>query len=54
MGKPEYDSKDLVTIIQQTKPDVIIGAVGVAPNSFTKEVIEAMLAVQVHVGVTRM
>jgi malate dehydrogenase (oxaloacetate-decarboxylating)(NADP+) len=46
VGKPEYDSKDLVAIIQHFKPDVLIGAVGVAPGCFTQAVIEAMVAVQ--------
>ncbi len=46
VGEPAYDSRDLVTIIQNFKPDVLIGAVGVVPNCFTKAVIEAMVAVQ--------
>jgi malate dehydrogenase (oxaloacetate-decarboxylating)(NADP+) len=46
VGEPTYDSKDLVAIIEHTKPDALIGAVGVAPGSFTKEVVEAMVRVQ--------
>lgn len=44
-GQPTFP-QDLVSIIQNVKPDIIIGAVGVAPNCFTKAVVEAMLAVQ--------
>jgi len=44
-GQPSYP-QDLVSIIKHTKPDAMIGAVGVAPNCFTKEVVEAMLEVQ--------
>jgi malate dehydrogenase (oxaloacetate-decarboxylating)(NADP+) len=47
VGKPEgYDPKDLVAIIEHFKPNVLIGAVGVAPNCFSKAVIEAMVKVQ--------
>merc|ERR1712159_261562 len=46
IGKPDWNSTDLISIIQHTKPDVLIGAVGRAPKCFTKEVVEAMLAVQ--------
>mmetsp|Transcript_141497 Transcript_141497/g.439848 ORF Transcript_141497/g.439848 Transcript_141497/m.439848 type:complete len:338 (-) Transcript_141497:131-1144(-) len=43
VGEPAYDSKDLVTLIGQVKPSCIVGAVGVAPNCFTKAVVEAMV-----------
>lgn len=46
IGRPEYDSTDLVAVVDNTKPDVLIGAVGVAPGCFTREVIEAMVRVQ--------
>lgn len=46
VGKPMYDSKDLVNIIEHARPDVLVGAVGVSPGCFTKEVIEAMVRVQ--------
>jgi len=46
VGKPSWDTTALVSIIQNFQPDVLIGAVGVAPNCFTKAVIEAMVAVQ--------
>jgi len=48
IGQPDFPcgAGDLVCIIKNLKPDVIIGATGVAPGSFTKEVIEAMLEVQ--------
>jgi len=45
VGQPSFP-QDLVSIIQNVKPDIIIGAVGVAPGCFDKAVIEAMLAVQ--------
>jgi len=45
VGKPSYP-QDLVSIIKNVKPDILIGAVGVVPNCFTKEVVDAMLAVQ--------
>jgi len=45
VGKPDYP-QDLVSIVKNLKPDVLIGAVGVAPNCFSKEVVEAMLEVQ--------
>jgi len=45
VGQPSY-GQDLVEIIRNIKPDVLIGAVGVSPNCFTKEVIQEMLGVQ--------
>ena len=45
VGKPPVGT-DLVEIIKFFKPDAIIGAVGRAPNCFTKEVIEALVEVQ--------
>jgi len=45
IGKPSYP-QDLASIIKNVKPDLLIGAVGVAPGCFTKEVVEAMVAVQ--------
>jgi malate dehydrogenase (oxaloacetate-decarboxylating)(NADP+) len=44
-GKPSCGT-DLVSIINYLKPDALIGAVGVSPGCFTKDVIDAMLAVQ--------
>lgn len=46
VGKPSYKSDDLVAIVENVKPDVIIGAVGRDPGCFTKQVIEAMCKVQ--------
>ena len=46
MGKPDVSS-DLKAIIDYFKPDVLVGAVGRGPNCFTKEVVQAMAAVQV-------
>jgi len=45
VGKPSYP-QDLVSIVRHVKPDILIGAVGVAPGCFDKEVITAMLEVQ--------
>jgi len=45
LGKPDCGS-ELVDIIKYFKPDALIGAVGVAPNCFTREVVEEMCAVQ--------
>lgn len=50
IGQPAYDSKDLVTIIQNFQPDVIVGAVGVSPGCFTQKVVEAMCNVQSSKG----
>jgi len=47
IGEPTgYDHTNLISIIQHHKPDVLIGAVGRAPNCFNKAVVEAMLQVQ--------
>uniref|UniRef100_A0A7S0JDS5 Malic enzyme n=1 Tax=Calcidiscus leptoporus TaxID=127549 RepID=A0A7S0JDS5_9EUKA len=46
VGEPMFDSKDLVEVIKQIKPDCIIGAVGRAPNCFNKAVVEEMCKVQ--------
>ncbi|CAJ1355194.1 unnamed protein product [Effrenium voratum] len=46
-GEPQgYDRTDLVSIIKHHQPDILIGAVGRAPNCFTKQVVEAMMSVQ--------
>uniref|UniRef100_A0A7S2DWM2 Malic enzyme n=1 Tax=Haptolina brevifila TaxID=156173 RepID=A0A7S2DWM2_9EUKA len=42
VGKPDYDSTNLVTCIEKLNPTCIIGAVGRAPGCFTKEVIAAL------------
>merc|ERR1719262_186306 len=43
VGKPDFDGKNLVTAVEKLKPTSLVGAVGVAPGCFTKEVVEAML-----------
>mmetsp|Transcript_25454 Transcript_25454/g.64711 ORF Transcript_25454/g.64711 Transcript_25454/m.64711 type:complete len:523 (+) Transcript_25454:409-1977(+) len=43
VGKPSFDSTDLVACVQQIKPTCLIGAVGRAPGCFTKAVIGALL-----------
>lgn len=45
VGEPDFDSKDLVTLVEQVKPTCVVGAVGVAPNCFTKPMIEALMKV---------
>jgi len=45
VGEPSYDSKDLVKLIENVKPTVMIGAVGVSPGCFNKDVIEAVVRV---------
>ena len=45
VGKPPVDD-DITAIVEYFKPDVLVGAVGRAPGCFTKEVVEAMVAVQ--------
>jgi len=45
IGEPGFDSKDLVECVKRLKPTCLIGAVGRAPNCFTKEVINAMVEV---------
>jgi len=45
IGKPEYNSKDLVEAVENIKPTFIIGAVGVDPGCFTKKVTEKMVEV---------
>jgi malate dehydrogenase (oxaloacetate-decarboxylating)(NADP+) len=42
-GKPDFPCESLVDIIEHVKPTVLVGAVGVAPNCFTKEVVDAMM-----------
>jgi len=45
IGKPAFDGKDLVTAIENIKPNYIIGAVGRDPGCFNKAVVEAMVKV---------
>jgi len=45
-GKPAWDTASLPTMISKLKPDVLVGAVGRAPDCFTKEVVEGMCGVQ--------
>jgi malate dehydrogenase (oxaloacetate-decarboxylating)(NADP+) len=42
-GKPSFDSKSLESIIANLRPSCVLGAAGVTPNCFTKEVIETLL-----------
>jgi len=50
IGQPSYSQIDLPSIIRAIRPTCIVGAVGVAPNCFTKEVVEAMLEVNSEAG----
>eukprot|EP00320_Phaeocystis_rex_P013857 CAMPEP_0119066370 /NCGR_PEP_ID=MMETSP1178-20130426/8932_1 /TAXON_ID=33656 /ORGANISM="unid sp, Strain CCMP2000" /LENGTH=685 /DNA_ID=CAMNT_0007047965 /DNA_START=40 /DNA_END=2097 /DNA_ORIENTATION=+ len=45
VGRPDVPN-DLKAIVESFKPDVLVGAVGRGPGCFTKEVVEAMVAVQ--------
>lgn len=45
IGKPEFDSTDLVACIEKLKPTCIIGAVGVKPGCFDRKVVDAMVQV---------
>lgn len=45
VGKPDYNGNNLVNVIEHTRASCLVGATGVAPNSFTKEVVEAMVKV---------
>jgi malate dehydrogenase (oxaloacetate-decarboxylating)(NADP+) len=42
-GRPSFACEKLVDIIKNVKPTVLVGAVGVSPNCFTKEVVDAMM-----------
>jgi len=42
-GKPKFPCENLVDVIKHVKPTILVGAVGVAPNCFTKEVVDAMM-----------
>ncbi|CAJ1413860.1 unnamed protein product, partial [Effrenium voratum] len=47
VGEPQgYDHSNLIEIINHHKPDILIGAVGRAPNCFTKAVVDAMMKIQ--------
>jgi len=42
-GKPKFACGSLVDVIRAVKPTVLVGAVGVSPNCFTKEVVDGMM-----------
>eukprot|EP00962_Isochrysis_galbana_P005273 scaffold1441_cov120-Isochrysis_galbana.AAC.2 len=46
LGKPTWESTDLVETIRRLKPDMLVGAVGGSPGCFSRAVVEAMMAVQ--------
>eukprot|EP00928_Gymnodinium_smaydae_P079962 TRINITY_DN63788_c0_g1_i1.p1 TRINITY_DN63788_c0_g1~~TRINITY_DN63788_c0_g1_i1.p1 ORF type:complete len:629 (+),score=111.89 TRINITY_DN63788_c0_g1_i1:41-1888(+) len=45
VGEPAFNAKTLESIIAHVRPTCVVGAVGVAPNCFTKEVIETLVQV---------
>jgi len=45
IGKPQYDGKNLCEAIDNIKPSFIIGAVGVDPGCFKKELVEKMVEI---------
>jgi len=42
-GKPSCDTTSLEALVEHLKPSCLVGAVGVAPNCFTKPIIEALV-----------
>jgi len=45
VGEPDFDSRDLVKVVERVKPSCVVGAVGVAPNCFSKEIIETLVRI---------
>ena len=43
VGEPNFDHKDLVTLVEHLQPTCVVGAVGVCPNCFSKQMVEALL-----------
>jgi len=43
VGKPSSTTRDLVAVVKEVKPSCVVGAVGVAPNCFTKPMIEELV-----------
>merc|ERR1719188_329782 len=44
-GTPTFPCEKLADIIRHVKPTVLVGAVGVAPNRFTKEIVDLMVEI---------
>ncbi len=42
-GEPKFNAKELTSIIENLKPSVLVGAVGVCPGCFDQKVIDAMM-----------
>jgi len=42
-GAPPFPCESLVDVIRSVKPTVLVGAVGVSPNCFTREVVDGMM-----------
>jgi malate dehydrogenase (oxaloacetate-decarboxylating)(NADP+) len=45
IGQPTFNSKDLAASVRALHPSILVGAVGVVPNCFTKDVVDAMMEV---------
>eukprot|EP00929_Paragymnodinium_shiwhaense_P010373 TRINITY_DN1149_c0_g3_i1.p1 TRINITY_DN1149_c0_g3~~TRINITY_DN1149_c0_g3_i1.p1 ORF type:complete len:630 (-),score=209.56 TRINITY_DN1149_c0_g3_i1:304-2193(-) len=45
VGKPDWDVSSLLSVIENAKPSIIMGAVGVCPNCFTKDIVDAAVKV---------
>jgi len=45
VGKPDFNSGDLLTLIETLKPTCLIGAVGRDPGCFNKDIVDAMVRV---------
>jgi malate dehydrogenase (oxaloacetate-decarboxylating)(NADP+) len=43
--EPAFGHKDLLDVVANVKPTCLVGAVGVAPDCFTKEIVDKMLEV---------
>eukprot|EP00747_Dinoflagellata_sp_TGD_P074212 gnl/TRDRNA2_/TRDRNA2_158227_c2_seq3.p1 gnl/TRDRNA2_/TRDRNA2_158227_c2~~gnl/TRDRNA2_/TRDRNA2_158227_c2_seq3.p1 ORF type:complete len:651 (+),score=142.81 gnl/TRDRNA2_/TRDRNA2_158227_c2_seq3:33-1985(+) len=43
VGEPKFNHTDLVQAVRNLRPGILVGATGVSPNSFTHEVIDALM-----------
>eukprot|EP00944_MAST-04C_sp_MAST-4C-sp1_P010063 g10063.t1 len=48
--EPKWNHKELIDIVSNVKPTVLVGAAGHAPGAFTKEVVEKMVEVNSEGG----
>jgi len=50
IGEPDGPHKALIDVVRHVQPSCLVGAVGVAPNCFTKEVMELMMEINAEGG----